>query len=669
VCLINSAANCKFESSGRISDIFAQVSESCRDLAKYIGLETSSDFPNSSDFFLNSDSSQVMPYIYGVAGVVVPVALITCLLLLYYLLGQLFAWCSCCRPKTSKEVTLKNSIFHILMACLMFVAIALFYFSASEITKGLDSTSDVPVGLESTVDDVFGILNTTVNSSINLVTSTLNTAVNQFQSLLQFLNQKLTQIKEKSDDMEYDLDQAKSKTSDMITAAQNFDIKLDAACGSSNTQINDLKIYSFVSQVDSRIEDLKGSVCSISNNFNDFQSMTSSLQSTLGSLTGQVNSKISDFTNNSLPNMINSLKRETDRFDSFTEPAKYYLGLAEKYSNIVIYCVVGFLTISTIVYTAVYFCTCCCARCLACSFCSFGFIVTLFLGVPSIVFSLLFFLFYDGCPQIDPALTDIGQQMFTNNSNFTELFTCPNDLPDKSLYTLAGLDQYLDYQQIINNLENQLQTSLVNFNNYGTLNHLQSLLNSNNSQFTQNYLVGVNTANLRTSVNNLDSNICPNMQPSDKSDLINYLDLIDSGFGGLQSDVNSGLNNFQATKQFALTIVPKIQNTTTISLNIISNFTLGALNIISTGINSLDCTLICRIYAPAKNAVCVHLVDGYAFWLLSALLMIIGVACMSVSFCQRRKGMLPPQVDDDDEEDDEDSFTVKKEGHHHHHHH
>jgi len=371
--------------------------------------------------------------------------------------------------------------------------------------------------------------------------------------------------------------------------------------------------------------------------------------------------------------MINPIKNSTKNIKSLTKTAERYINIGKKYSNIVIYSVVGFLTIIAIVYTSIYFCTCCCARCLAASFCSFGLFMTILLGIPCIVFSVLFFLFYDGCPNIEPAIDELGHEMISENKNISYLFTCPSDLEDKTIYSIAGLDKYLDYEKLIDDLRVHLQSSLRSFDPDESLDALNSLTSVNTfNSFALDYLAGIDISANRERVSEIptgDTSVCTGgISSGDVEQLIGHLESIVTAYQGMLEEIQEANESANAAIGFAKTMKPQVQTTINISDNMILDFTSGSLRVIRHGIDRLDCTLICQVYSPAKNTICVHLVDGFSFWILSAIIMIIGMALMSISLCIRRRGMLPPQVEDYEEEEDESEFEVSSRRHHHRHH-
>jgi len=331
---IAQSADCDFKEPALVSNKFADLSSKCRGLAQNFGFNTTDEFPNLSNFLETQDTKEVMPYIYGISGFVVPISVVSVLLILYFLIGQICACCPCCCPKTNKKVTLKSSICHILFSVLIFVAIALFFFSCSEITEGLKSTSKIPPAFNSAVDDVFDILETTVNDTVDLVTSTLDSALDNFQELIDYIDTTLTSAKTAATNAKNKLTDAKNNGAANIQSKGNtFDSTLESACPSAGDSLNDYKISSRTSGITDRIQEIINNVDKF-NSDSQFNSLQGNLQNTLSSINTGISSHVTNFAEVTLPDLLTELRGKTDSFKNLTNKASGYLETAEKYSTL-----------------------------------------------------------------------------------------------------------------------------------------------------------------------------------------------------------------------------------------------------------------------------------------------------------------------------------------------
>ena len=662
-----STGDCNFEQPNAISDTVAKISDKCRGLAGYAGLETSSEFPNGTELYESGNVTSVLPYVYGIAGFILPVAAIMIILFLVFLFGQIFACCPCCLAKTNKKITCTRSLFHIISAAVVFIGIAFFFFSASQFTIGINEVAKIPVNLDSTIDTFFDTIDTTIDKATDLVTTTLNSVTTNFQDFLDYLKDTLEKAKTAAEGVESNLNSAKDNgASEIKDAGDEFDAIIDTMNCYESDQF---KIASKTGEIETKMDEIIEKIGKFSSKFDDFQEMQKSLQNTLDTLNGDVKTQVDTFTDKDLPELIDPLKDSTSGVNEMTDKVSDYLGIAQKYSNVAIYCVVGVLTIIAILYTSIYFCTCFCARCLAGSVCSFGLLITILLGIPSIVFSLIFFLFYDGCPQLEPTIDDIGHEMLSESVSVKNLLTCPADLTDKSIYGILDLKDQFDYADLIKSLKENLNNQLSAFNPGESLESLDNITSIDvDTSFTEDYLAGFNLGDMRDKINQIDERVCSGIDETKRANLLSKIDTIETSFKAMQDYIDKAKENAAEASGYAKTMKPKVNDTLDKSSTIIGTFTNGTYDILTEGINSLDCNLVCSIYSPAKNALCVYIVNGASFWLLSGVVIVIGLALLTISICKRRRGMLPPKVEDYEEEEDDDDFELKDKHSHHRHH-
>lgn len=105
--------------------------------------------------------------------------------------------------------------------------------------------------------------------------------------------------------------------------------------------------------------------------------------------------------------------------------------------------------------------------------------------------------------------------------------------------------------------------------------------------------------------------------------------------------------------QFGERVIPetiKVRDRANRTVEVVSTNTS---NIITKGLDSLDCNMIKCIYSPIKNALCRHLLDGMALWTVSGIIF-IGAVSLEVAVLIARRVELARTSDDRSEDDDDD---------------
>jgi hypothetical protein len=120
--------------------------------------------------------------------------------------------------------------------------------------------------------------------------------------------------------------------------------------------------------------------------------------------------------------------------------------------------------------------------------------------------------------------------------------------------------------------------------------------------------------------------------------------------------LNKSRKNMAEILAFGRSVVPKSRETSDAIFGLVEEFRVQGKANFKTGTENVTCMIIKCLYAPIKNAICYDFLTGAAFWLVTSLTMLSGLAVLEVSWCIRRRTLAPkPQVDDsDDEEDDDD---------------
>ena len=641
---------CSFEHVSSLADTIAQTADPSRDLAKIFGLNTSRELPN-----ITTDTSidSLLPYVYGLAGFAVPIALVNIILILFFIVGQIVACCPCMKPQKSSKMNCRKSIKHISFCVIWVVSIILFFVASAKITRGLNQVSDVVPEINTTINDVFGVFDTTVSNSTTFIDKTLDNATTIFNEFIDVVEGNLTAASNSATGVITSIDAAKSKADNSLkNNADNFDTKIDNIhnkCANMPT----FNLVKEVTKVSNKLGDIK-------DNSQGLQTATTSLTSTkneikkvLANVTGNVKDKVDEFTGTTIKDLLGNLHSKTDSFTDFVKPATDAIDTAKKYINPVIYSVVSFMTVVCIIFCIIYFMTNCCAKFFACTYCTWALIIILIVGVPSIVFSVLFNVLFDACPKLEEEVTSLGHSMLSNEANLGDILLCPDTLETTSIYKLADLQKYFDYQKTIEDLNESLQGTvgevIPNDSVFGELDNVGSMTDSD---FNISKIASLDTSAIYKGLETYqESGDCPDFTTAELSSMKTDLDNMNTDIESIAISLNDAKNNLGDAISVSKSFPPTINQTTFLTKNLISEFTDGTLNIINDGVDGLNCKMICRIYSPAKNALCVSLVDSMSYWLLSGLLMIFALASIAISICERRKTMLPPQTKSDSETD------------------
>ena len=96
------------------------------------------------------------------------------------------------------------------------------------------------------------------------------------------------------------------------------------------------------------------------------------------------------------------------------------------------------------------------------------------------------------------------------------------------------------------------------------------------------------------------------------------------------------LNSINSSHQ----ISPQMADATNTTQNLLNEFFVEFNVVVVDGLSEkLQCDKVCSIYVPVRNALCVNLVNGGSFWLISCLIMVIGCIAVMFTVCCRRKTM------------------------------
>ena len=632
---------CKVRPHSGLVDTLVGFAEETRNLANYFGFETNTTFPD----VLNDEDYE--PYLASVAGLAVPFVVITALLIVYFVLGQLFACCPCCHAANSRSINCRSAGMFIGVSILLLISAGIFFAAASAISGSFTEFAKIPANVLKSTDSVIDTVNSTVEDAFNLINTTLNNGKGVLQGFVDFigdgLNDTIGNATETKNHLSTFRDIFYHSTTDTLfqTHAKDFDTLLNGNCPPSSD------LYQATVDFSSVANDIVNSAQQMIDAFSNINTLTADVQTLLDSSLSDIQDEIDSFKDQ-ISNYTNPITNVRANISDYIDEYGFYLDLVNSNVKNVIYGVVSFMLAISLIYLMFYFCNNCLARCIVSFFWTCGFILTVIIILPSAVFSVIFYLFYDVCPLLEPTLDQFANSsldFFPETSSISSILLCNGT--EKSLYKLAGLEEFLNYTDIIEDLRGEVSSMLTQLivpaDIYDQIGNATSINTTQmfNNEYLFNNVYDFNA--LKGQVND-PGLVC--VDSTQKATLIGHLDSMENIMTSSKTHLDDAKIAADLMLQFATQVIPKVDATKNITANLIDDFLDGALELLGEKIDEIDCSLICSIYVPFRNALCSYLVDGMAFWLTSSLCTIIGITVMSVLLIQRRKSMLPPKVED-----------------------
>jgi hypothetical protein len=653
-----------------------KTSGSTRSLLSNFGFNVSSDIPISqllNDSYSGSDgkdsSTLLKEYLFGVIGAAVPFVIVTLIVLLYFTFG---CCCLCCFKKNSKKISIPWLVFHIIFCCLLLVSAVFFFLMADALTSGLDSAEDVLPGFSRAIGGVSNTFNTTIDGAIDLLDATVSDTADLFNSLIYETTNNLDNACSAADKVESELNSAKANVGSLMTEAEAFDNDFEDI--TTYCHIPGFDMTSKLGNMGEKMDSVSKDIKALSDAKSNIQKFKDEINNRLNSVNGKISEEVKKFKEGDINEILSPIDDAQSSIDNLSSSADDIIKPVKVYIKIVSWCLGCLALFTAVCLIGFYFCANCCGRCCFNSFFPISALWALVSLIVCTIFCALFFVLYDTCGEIESAANVALDDMMGDNVQISDLLNCPADKRD-SIYKMAGLESVIDYTELVNDLKTQIQDQMSEATpDDGVLEQLDSVLEVDISgQLNEDDLKGFDSQEINRQLDTLGDTISNsgNSQCKRTHDKISILKgritQIDNLYNtNIKANVETATINANKAQDAAKVIKPLIVNSTAKTQTLVSDLTDGILVVVDNGVNSLDCTIICNAYAPIKNTLCVHIVDGFGFGTIAFLILVIALFCISITICNRRRHMYPPKVEDESKDDEAndllDHYTTQAEG-------
>ena len=649
---------CTFNVPSSFSESFSNSLSGMRGLFSGF-LDTDSNFPDLSNGF-----DDVLPYIFDILSTALPFLILLVILLLYFCFGQCCCIC-CCRPQKKHKVKLIPLIIHIFFGVVCVVSIIFFYMSAVEISNIFNEGKEIIPSVSNTFQRITSTIGDTIDGVFNIIDTTVVDTLAVFKGLVKTLqtdtlDKALTAIQSLSDN----IDEVQKNTQSITDSAKQFDNDwkhISDACGE---QFVIDSLYEQASGINTRLTDIKDSMNELTSSSEDIEGITGQLNTQIENIETTVQEQIDDLKNGDLGHIMDPIEDIGTDIDDVGEPVSDALDTVNTYWKAIMILFITLFLVFIACYMIFYFCTNIFARGCFCLYLTFSWFWTIIFLVPAIIFSVLFFLFYDGCPSIENQLDGFIDDVLPEGVSIKDVLICPEKKP---IYTLLGLNEEYDYTKMITDFRSQIDDQINDLDIGSSLEGLDSALNVDiENQFSAEGLQGFSTQEIQRTIQELGNNAdkvsqeCKAAFDANQQKCINDLQAIDDAFNGISSQVENAKGHALTAQEAAGQLEPQINQSLTDSKTLVVKLSDQVLEVVDGTVNSLDCTLLCTIYSPLKNILCVSLINAMAYWLFSAILVAIGLFCLSITVYLRRKDMLPEDATSESSDDSVEDISYGK---------
>ncbi|EAY17551.1 hypothetical protein TVAG_453790 [Trichomonas vaginalis G3] len=565
-------------------------------------------------------------YFIGFVIVIIAFVVIFCM---FFCCSACFS-CCCFKPEKSKKFKWSLAIPHLAFIGIMVVAIIIFYVSASNIVKGFGNAAKINKNFTAFITNIIDAIKGVVENGVNLVTGMVTKAVTVFKDFIAAVDDKIGK-------METSSQQAETKSNEAVTYAQGelqtsantLNNNFKTGCHQSNVLIDNSKVINKLTDVKSKMSKLKNSI-------NKIKDVRNKIENSVTEMENKVDGMVQNFKDD-VTNAVAGTNYVS--FTDFLDTADKYIQPANKWIKVVVILAVVILSILIATFGIIYFFNCCCSRCLAGCFPMFAYLFTLLLGLPCIVFAITTPIFFGICPKLEPYIQKYGGDFLPENITLTDALYCNGT--EKSLYNLLHLGEKFGIDNQIEKFKENLEGTLTKVEGGASLESLDNASNIDTSSYSAESLEeDISRRNeLKAAVAS-----CPNKDRLDQN-IDDYFNKLDHQ---LKPKIDQMNKSVAETVSLSRTIGPLMNESTYTTQNILDAFVVDFNATVIGGLKSdLTCYGLCGLYVPIRNAMCSNLVNGGAFWMIAAVIMMIDCICVMFSLCLRRKNMAPVKVESD----------------------
>ena len=625
--------SCEFKSISSLSTSVKNTAEVSRGFLSKFNVNTTNYYPGS--YIFQDIGNDFFYYFLGCASLGIPFLFFFFFFIIFFVSSCLCSLCSCCRPLHSKKPNVLLAIFHFLGIIMFIISAILFLLACLDITNGIAEISDMPDSMKIEFNGIFNNIDGVFNSTFVFINQMVSGIENSLISLSSWLQEEGTI----SVGNAKAIDPLITKYKDVFTKEgqeyRNTKTNVDSSVESNKDSIDGgtsfvTKLKLMDQSIDPAIDEIQKLTQKMINSANEINTASQNIEKTIKESIQNVKKDINDFQNGDLVQQFNDLKSSIDSLVESLEPIKDLSFYVEEYVKPIIITATAFLLLIAVIFAIVFFCRNKFGRFCVCIYPLYGLLLTIAILLPAVAFSIFYLMLFDICPDLENVF-----QSFMGEANYGNLSGAIICEIEKPLLEMVDLD--FDYRAILDDLGKQASSSLNTFeipenlmntlNNYGEgfdikINMSSDIIIYNHTSTLNSLLEKINTASI-SNAENLIANIKK------------LKELIENEEPTLETSRELMTN----VVEFGSSVIPQLNFTQKETYTIVDTFTAEAKTLISNGVNKITCRSVKCIYSPVKNALCVNLLSGMSYWLISSILLICALFVLSITICIRRKQM------------------------------
>jgi hypothetical protein len=504
----------------------------------------------------------------------------------------------------------------------------MFFFAASDITSGLNGLADFPAGLRNAFTEIETFANVTADNALAMGAG--------------FIDKTKASTQEFSDWMEKGEGRKARDAADNLTKPGGMLDKYEGyfrgvyvgdlyslISGTSGYLKNELIELNESLEINVKLaKEVAKMVADVSAATEAFQN---GLQDQIDDTLPAMLDTVQDYREHDLNELVDDIKGAVDpvvqTIENFISSITEWNGLV----NGIIYTICAVFTVLSIVYAIVFFFNNIVARCLVTTFPCVACVLAVVIIAPGILLSLVFYLLFDLCPEVEPMVDDLAKDIM--KKPFSELVHGDGDEP------LIGYFKFQDdLEEMVHEVVDMINDvvdgeppdpgpmtdPLKDFpGNFDPVTNLSA------NEFHKNY-----SAALR------DPEISP--RPNAQS-------LLTEIIAKNATDLEDIRTNFSLVLEYGRVLPGRANQSVEDLKEVVDAFGNETERALTEGLKNLHTSLLLCVYAPFANALCCDLTSACAFWTVSMICVIVGVFWLEIDFFLRRRSMVNPQARPDHE--------------------
>ena len=547
-------------------------------------------------------------------------------LLIWFSCWQCFA--CCCGPVRAERPSIVLIVFHVIGSVFLILSGIFFLVASGSMVSGVNEAGKAPNNLVEKLTFVSDTINNTVYGAVGNIYPSIANVGTTLTDLVSFLSGRVSSTSSVAGKVGTEMDTYHQEVKDGCVS------KLHA---NTKQQVN-----TYFDQTTKTVKDVA----------NKLVVGTDKIENTVNQAKNTIDVNLKnavkavDGIRDSLSGLLEPVAEIKSNVAEVSYSVEGYINTAKKWVGPVGFIAALVILAVAIVYFVLFFFPCCCTRCAYSWFSCFGILFDILILLPAAVLALAFVFLNDNCKDIEYTMLSMAGEIISGltTDDFVNMILCTVEQP---LYDM-GFRNVFDYEgDVLDPLLTQLTEKMNGALNIDNLN-LDSFKNFSGGIQWDSYvnsanLVGYDHVKYDTSDNPGEFKQCVKGKDDQIDDLRNNMITVASFGDAVYPGVANASHQIQ-------TIVTVLLNQTRSTIN--------------NGVDSITCMTLKCVYSPVKNAVCVHVQDGIAWWILSSLCMIIGLVIMTFVVFFRRKGLLTPAVEavetEEEDELDMDRFASGK---------